>query len=319
MTDATPTLYVGIDVSKASLEVHLRYAGQKKGQGFATPNTAAGLASLSARLKALEPKVVAMEATGGYERACAVELGRNDITFAIVNAKYIRKFAEADGTYHKTDPIDAALIARYAEKMEPRPWKPISDADLEFEGLTRRRRQLVEMLVREKNHREHSSGGTRPLIERDIVDLESKIEEIETLLREHVDQQPDLARKREILDSPKGIGEATATKILCLLPEIGELTNKEAAKLGGLAPFADDSGLSTKKRKCEGGRAELRAALYMPTLAAIRWNPTINPFYERLVAKGKPKQLVVIACMRKFLVILNAMVRDNRIWEDPAK
>jgi transposase len=125
-----------------------------------------------------------------------------------------------------------------------------------------------------------------------------------------------LARKSEVLQSPKGIAVTTATKILCLLPEIGELSNKEVAKMAGLAPFANQSGESEKRRSCWAGRAELRAALYMPTLAAIRWNPTIRAFRDRLVAKGKPKQLVVIACMRKFLVILNAMVRDNQMWED---
>jgi transposase len=255
-----------------------------------------------------------MEATGGYEKACAIDLGRSQIPFAIVNAKYIRRYAECDGKIHKTDPIDAAVIAEYAEKKEPRPQAPITDEDIELEALTTRRRQLVLAIVMGKNHLEHASSTTRPLVERDIKDLEAKVEEIEALLRGHISQRPDLARKSEVLTSTKGIGETTAVKLLSLLPEIGSLTHKQAAKMAGLAPIAKESGTMKLKRKCQGGRADLRAALYMPTLSAIRWNPTIRAFRDRLVAKGKPKQLVVIACMRKFLGILNAMVRDDREW-----
>lgn len=310
------TLNVGIDVSKATLDVHLRYADQPKGKAFKIANTPEGRTALCAELKVLEPKLVAMEATGGYERAIAIELGRHLIPFSIVNATYIRKYAESDGKIHKTDPIDAAVIAEYAEKKAPRAWLPITEDRLELEALSTRRRQLVEMLVAEKNHLEHAHPTTRALIERDIIELEARKAEIEALLSEHVSQRPELSRKKEVLMSPKGIAETTAMKVLALFPEIGEVGHKQAAKMAGTAPIAKDSGTARLKRKCQGGRPDLRAALYMPTLAAIRWNPTIRAFRDRLLAKGKPKQLVVIACMRKFLVILNAMVRDNMIWVD---
>lgn len=316
MTSQSQTLYVGIDVSKASLEVHLRPVGETKATAFNVPNTPRGRETLCARLNELQPKLVVMEATGGYERACAIELGRNEIPFAVVNAKYIRKYAECDGRIHKTDPIDAAVIAEYAEKKEPRAQKPITEDELELDALTTRRRQLVTALVAAKNHLEQAGATTRLLVERDIRELETKIEEIEALQAKHVSQRPDLKRKSEVLRSPKGIAETTAVKILSLLPEIGELTGKQVAKMAGLAPIAKESGTIKLKRKCQGGRADLRAALYMPTLCAIRWNPTIRAFNHRLVAKGKPKKLVVIACMRKFLVILNAMVRDDRRWKD---
>lgn len=311
-------LNVGIDVSKANLDVHLRFSDEPKGKAFKVANSPEGRTALCAQLKVLQPKLVAMEATGGYERAIAIELGRHVIPFSIVNAKYIRSYAESDGKIHKTDPIDAAVIAEYAEKKEPRAWQPITEDALELEALSKRRHQLVEMLVAERNHLEHAHPKTRALIERDILELEARKAEIEGLLFEHVSQRPELSRKKEVLMSPKGIAETTAMKLLALFPEIGEVDHKQAAKMAGVAPIAKDSGKAKPKRKCQGGRPDLRAALYMPTLSAIRWNPTIRAFRDRLVAKGKPKQLVVIACMRKFLVILNAMVRDNRKWEDQA-
>lgn len=303
---------VGVDISKASLEVHVLPSGQ----AFSAPNTPEGIRALGAKLLALSPELVVLEATGGLERPLAFALAHHAIPVSVVNPRRTRCYALALDQLAKTDRIDAAVIARFAEDIRPKPTPQPSPAQAEREALEGRRRQLVKLLAMERNHLWSAPESVRALIERDIRQLEQRIKELDEQLRALVAGDQELRAVQAVLESAKGIGAVTSAMLLARLPELGKLTAKQIAKLVGVAPLADDSGTKEGKRHCKAGRSEVRTALYMPTLTAIRCNPTIKAFYERLTAKGKPHKVALIACMRKLLGILNAMVRDGRRWDD---
>ena len=309
--DAMPC-FVGVDVSKASLDVHLRPSGQ----AFSCPNTPEGIAALCARLAPLRPALVVLEATGGLERQPALALAHAAIRVAVINPGRIRNFALALGQLAKTDPIDAGVIAHFAEAVKPEPRPLPSRAEAEREALQGRRRQLVKLLAMERNHLSSAPEPTRAMIEADVEHLERRVRELDAALRAKVAEDPEAAASQAVLESAKGIGEVTSAMLVTWLPEIGKVTAKQVAKLVGVAPWANDSGGRQGKRHCRAGRAEVRTALYLPTLTAMRCNPAIRAFSERLTAKGKPHKVVLIACMRKLLGILNAMVRDGRPWDD---
>jgi transposase len=307
---ATIALFVGIDVSKATLEVFIRPVGET----LKISNTAAGIATLCARLKNLAPTLVVLEATAGLERAAARALAAAGIPIAVVNPRRVRDFAKALDILAKTDRIDRRVIAHFAEVVRPEP-RPLPDqATLDRDALQTRRRQVVEFLAIERNHLANAPESVRANIVEVIKYFEHLIADLDARLRAMIEADERLRAKREVLISAKGIGQVTAAMLLTQVPELGLLTGKQIAKLVGVAPLNNDSGEREGKRVCWGGRADVRTALFMPTLTATRCNPVVKALYERLIAKGKPFKVVMIACMRKLLTILNAMVRDNTLW-----
>ena len=304
--------FVGIDVSKASHQVHLRPMGET----FSVPNTADAIAALCQRLARQRPALVVVEATGGLERALVLALAAHQLPVSVVNPRRTRNFARALDQLAKTDAIDAAVLAHFAEAVRPEPRRPLDEAALERDALQTRRRQLVKMLAMERNHLASAPASVRDLVARQVEHLEGLVREIDAALRAAVAADQKLAARQALLESAKGIGEVTSAMLVALVPELGTLTHKQIAKLVGVAPLADDSGTLEGTRHCRAGRGDVRTALYLPTLTAARCNPVIKAFFERLTAKGKPHKVVMIACMRKLLSILNAMVRDNTPWRD---
>ena len=303
--------FVGVDVSKASLQVHVRPDGTES----LVPNTPADADRLAARLARLRPALVVLEATGGLERPLALALARCDVASAVVNPSRARAFAAALDQLAKTDPIDASVLAHFAEAVRPEP-RRLDEARLELNALQTRRRQLVKMLAIERNHLASAPDGVHALVSREVEHLQGCVHELDALLRAKVAENEALSATQRVLETAKGIGAVTSAMLVALLPEIGHLTSKQIAKLVGVAPMAADSGKVSGKRHCRAGRREVRTALYLPTLTATRYNPAIRAFYERLTAKGKPHKVAIIACMRKFLGILNAMARNGRPWDD---
>jgi transposase len=304
--------FVGVDVSKASLEVFIRPTGQV----LTEPNTEAGCAAICERLKVLAPALVVLEATAGFERELAQALSRAAIPVSVINPRRTRNFARALDELAKTDAIDREVIAHFAEAVRPEPRPLLGQAALERDALQTRRRQLVRMLAAERNHLASAPESIRSIIAPQIEHLQGLVAQVDARLRASLEADETLKAKRALLTSAKGIGVVTGTMLLSLVPELGRVTGKAIAKLVGVAPHCDDSGTREGKRVCWGGRSDVRAALYMPTLTATRRNPVIKRLYERLTAKGKPFKVVMIACMRKLLTILNAMVRDNTPWKD---
>jgi transposase len=312
MHTTTIAHFVGIDVSKASLDLYIRPSGE----GFTQPNTADGIRAICARLTQLAPELIVVEATGGLERPLALALGQHALPVAVVNARRTRNFAKALDQLAKTDQIDRAVIAHFAEAVRPTA-RPLPDAAaLERDALQTRRRQLVRMLSAERNHLASAPASVRSLIAPQIEHLARLVDQIDAALRAAVRADERLKARQTVLTSVTGIGEVTSTMLIALLPELGQLTHKQLGRLVGVAPLNDDSGTRDGKRHCWGGRADVRAALYLPTLTATRYNPVIKAFFQRLIGKGKPFKVAMIACMRKLLTILNAMARDNTRWAD---
>ena len=312
-----PTLIqVGIDVAKDTFDVSLGVDGEL----CSFSNDDKGFEELQRRLKEFEVKLVAMEATGGYEAQLACALQAAGYQVAVVNARQARDFAKAMGYLAKTDRIDACVLAQFAQVIDGHAKRqtfiqPLPDPGREhLAALVTRRRQLNEMLVAERNRLSLGHKASRKSIEMIIKALKRQLEDIEGEMTAHIKEKyGDLAA---LLESAKGIGSNTAAMFIALLPELGRLTNRQISKLVGVAPLNQDSGKSRGKRSISGGRASVRAALYMPTVVAIRHNPVIKRFYQRLVGAGKPKMVALIASMRKLLVILNAMVKSGRPWDD---
>ena len=308
---ATIAYFVGIDVSKASLDVFVRPTGER----CSFPNTPTGIAALCARICRLAPTLVVLEATAGLERAAAHTLSLAGLPVAVVNPRRTHHFARALDRLAKTDRIDSDTIASFAEAVRPEPRAIPDQAALERDALQTRRRQLVGMLAAERNHLASAPETVRELIAPQIEHLQRLIAEVDNRLRASIEADARLVRRRTVLSSAKGIGAVTAAMLVTQVPELGQLTGKHIAKLVGVAPLNNDSGEREGTRVCWGGRADVRTALYLPTLTATRYNPTIKRFFERMTAKGKPFKVAMIACMRKLLMILNAMVRDDTPWE----
>jgi transposase len=306
-------VHAGIDVSKAELEVALS-PGRTR---FKSPNTAAAMPALVRWLRRHEVAFVCLEATGGYERRAVDALAEAAIPRAVVNPRRVRDFARAAGKLAKTDEIDASVLALFAERMKPEPTPPPSPEQRALQEWSTRRVQLLDMRTREKNRLEHvDQGALRRAIERVVNVLEEELAATDAEI-ERLTRTAEFAEKREKLESTPGVGPATAGAPLAQLPELGRLDRGQIAALVGVAPMNRDSGQFRGKRMTGGGRAHVRAALFMPTLVAIVHNPTLKAFYRRLVDNGKPKMTAVVACMRKLLTILNAMLKSNTHWNHP--
>lgn len=311
---SAPTqMYVGIDVSEAHLDLALH-----TGETWREPYTPEGLDRLLARLRTLSVALVVLEATGGLERLLAAVLAAQGLPLAILNPRRIRAFAVAEGLLAKTDQIDARLIARFAERIRPLAQRLPTPEQAELDALVLRRRQLLEMLAAERHRLGRSPQAAQPSLERHIAYLQSEAETLERDIEQRIEASPLWKLNHELLRSAPGVGPVLSNTLLARVPELGQLTASKISLLIGVAPLAEDSGTKRGVRKIRGGRTEVRNVLYMATRTAKRWNPTIRAFYTRLRAAGKPHKVAMIACMRKFLIILNAIIRDQKPWASPA-
>jgi len=305
-------IFVGIDVSKAQLDVEIRPSGEK--ESFA--NDKVGIKALVKRLAKIEPTLIVLEATGGYERQVTRALVSADLPAVVVNPRQVRDFAKATGQLAKTDSIDAGVLAHFAEVIRPE-LRPLPDeVTLELRALTSRRRQILEMIAAENNRLEMTSKAVRKSIGAHVRWLEQALERANQELDRAIEQSPIWKENEEILRSAKGIGPVTSRTLLAELPELGTLDNKQIAALVGVAPFSRDSGSLKGRRSIWGGRAPVRCALYMATLVATRHNPVIRDFYKRLLAKGKIFKVALVACMHKLLTILNSMIKHKTFWSE---
>ena len=305
--------YVGIDVSKAQVDVAVRPTDDR----WEVPNDEAGNRQLVSRLKTLEPSMVLLEASGGFELPLVTALAAEELPVVVVNPRQVRDFARATGKLAKTDSLDAAAIAHFAEAVRPTV-RPLRDAETQIlNSLVARRHQMMAMLVSEKNRlNSAATPAVRPSIEDHISWLERALDDLDKGLRQTLRRSPVWREKDDLLRSVPGVGEQFSLTLLAYLPELGTLDRRQIAALVGVAPFNRDSGTLRGKRAVWGGRARVRAALYMGALVASRHNPAIRDFYQRLLAAGKPKKLALTACMRKLLVILNSMVKHGSLWCD---
>jgi len=304
-----PPIFVGIDVSKAQLDVAQRPAGR-----FTVPNTEAGLTQLLAHLAAEPPTLIVLEATGGVELPLTGALAAAGLPVVVVNPRQIRDFAKATGQLAKTDALDAQVLAHFADVVRPEP-RPLPDAQTqELAALVTRRRQLIDMLTAEKNRLASARLVVRKQLRAHITWLERALDQADRDLAEVLRQSPIWREKDELLRSVPGIGPVLATTLLANLPELGTLTHKQIAALVGVAPLNRESGTLRGTRTVWGGRAQVRAALYMAAIVAARFNPVIRAFYQRLCAAGKAKKVALVACMRKLLIIVNAMLKHRRSW-----
>ena len=304
-------VFVGIDVSQARLDIAVR-----PGAPFSIAHTESTLATLVEQLRALSPTLIVLEATGGMEIPLTSALATAGLPVVVVNLRQVRDFAKASGRLAKTDALDAQVLAQFAEVMRPQP-RPFPDAEARaLAALLTRRRQLVEMLTAEKNRLLSASSPIRKRVRTHIVWLERELEHTNTDLAEAIRQSPVWREKDELLQSVPGVGPVVTSTLLASLPELGMLTNKQIAALVGVAPLNRDSGTLRGRRTVWGGRAQVRAVLYMGALVAARFNPVIRAFYQRLCRGGKAKKVALTACMRKLLVILNTMIKHRTPWRE---
>jgi len=303
--------HVGIDVSKEHLDV----CSLPDGEIFSVANDRAGIDELLARLlEGVCPDLVVLEATGKYERPAAVAVAAAGIAVAVVNPRQARDFAKAAGRLAKTDRIDAEVLARFAGAVGPRPSVLPDEEARALQDILVRRRQLLEMIVAEKNRLQMASEAVAKRIAAHVRWLEKELGRVDRELDEAVRESETWRANEELLRSVPGVGPVLARTLLAELPELGTLPRRRLCALVGVAPFNRDSGAFRGEREVWGGRAPVRAALYMGALVATRYNPVIGEFYERLLAAGKPKKVALVACMRKLLSILNAMMRDRIPW-----
>lgn len=307
--------FVGIDISKNRLDVAV-IPGE---QTFNCPNNEAGIQKLVRRLQKLQPRIILLEATGGYEFLLVAALREAGLPACFINPKLVRNFARGAGIAAKTDRLDAKVLALFASRMQPQV-RPLPTArQQELKHLMTRRRQLLEMIQMEKNRLDPTPLPRIALsIQHTIKSLEDQLAALNRQIDDFFQQHPLWVALEQQLTSVLGIGHLSALLLIAYLPELGRLNRKEIAALAGVAPFNRDSGQWRGQRHIEGGRSRLRQALYMATLVATRFNPVIQTYYQRLLAKGKPKKVAIIACMRKLLTILNAMVKKHQPWCPPA-
>jgi transposase len=312
MTTMTPTLWVGIDVAKDHLDVHVRPTGL----AFRVANDEAGIADLVGRLQELRPTALVLEATGGYEIPVVAALAAAGLAPAVINPRQARRFAEGVGRLAKTDAIDAAVLAHFAQAVCPEP-RPVADAEARaLSDLLTRRRQLVQMRVSEQHRLPTASGAIRKNIQRHIDYLDRQIRKLEDDLAEAVQASPAWRARDELLQSVPGVGPQVSRTLLAELPELGSTSGRQMAALCGLAPFNRDSGRRRGPRSIYGGRSHVRAALYQAALVAMRWNVPLKGVYQGLLARGKAKKVALIAVARRLLVILNALVRNGSPWQE---
>lgn len=304
-------VFVGIDVSKHQLDVAIRPSGET----WSATNAPPAFEAFIKRVKALSPTLIVLEATGGLEAAVVAELAHAGLAVAVVNPKRVREFARASGQLAKTDQLDARLLAHFAEAIRP-PVRPLASADSDrLAALVTRRRQVIDMLTAERNRQHTAPGSMRDRIGQHIAWLTEELQALDNDLRQFIDQNPTWHATDDLLQSAPGVGPVTAMTLIADLPELGQLDRQEIAALVGVAPMNRDSGPKRGKRRTQGGRAQVRSVLYMAALSASRCNPVIRAFYEKLIQRGKEQKVALTACMRKLLVILNAMVKKQRAWQ----
>jgi transposase len=303
-------IFVGIDVSKAWLDiaVHEREACWRAG------NNDQGIADLVVELRKLVPALVLLEATGGFEMLLVAELANAGLPVVVINPRRVRAFARSTGRLAKTDKLDAKLLAHFAAAVRPPVRTLPNDEEEQLTGLLTRRRQIVDMLTVEKNRLHTVRPALRGDIEEHITWLQEKLSKLDEEVDQFVQATPLWKHKDAILRSVPGVGTVTSSTLLAMLPELGKLNRQQIAALVGVAPVNKDSGRKQGKRRVYGGRADVRSVLYMAALAAKKFNPVIRKFYERPIKQGKEKKVALTACMRKLLVILNAMMRTNEPW-----
>lgn len=302
--------FVGIDVSSQRLDVDSLPASHY----FSEPNNEDGIASLVGRLKPLNPQIVLLEATGGYEIPVAYALYEAGLPVVITNPKNVRHFAKAIGRLAKTDKLDAQVLALYAERVHP-PVQPLRDQEqLELANLMTRRRQLQGMIVMEENRRRTCTPKVQANIDLSLTHLRRLLKDLDREIHDSIRRTPLWHEKAEILQSVTGVGPKVSASLIADLPELGLLPGNKVSALAGLAPMNQDSGKHRGKRMIKGGRPAVRKALYMAALVASRHNPVIKEFYQRLRLAGKPAKVALTACMRKLLVILNAMLKNRTYW-----
>ena len=306
-------IYVGVDVSKDRLDVHVRPSAES----FAVARDSDGVAALAERLAALAPRLVVMEATGGFETIVAAGLASAGLPLAVVNPRRIRSFAQALGLKAKTDALDAAAIARFAEAIRPEP-RAIADEEAQALGeLVARRRQLVETMTAERNRRRRlTQARLIKSVDRVLALLQQELSALEGDIDAAVRGSPVWREAAELLTSVPGVGKATARTLIAELPELGRLNRREIAALAGLAPYNRDSGSFRGKRAIAGGRPAVRTALYMAAWVACRRNPVLKVFSDRLRAAGKTPKQAIVATARKLLTILNALLRSRQPWQN---
>ncbi len=306
--------YVGVDICKERLDAGLWPSQETSSETHDTE----GIKRLAKRLAKAKPKIVVMESTGRLHVALALELDKRGVPYRIVNPRQVRDFARAMGILAKTDRIDSLVLARFAESVKLDP-KPLPDAERrELRALVMRRLQLIDTRVAEQNRlRDETVPRVVKSLKESIAWLEGQIKKLDVDLDRKIKNSPTFSGQNDLIQSVPGIGTNTANMIMACLPEVGTLNRREIAALVGVAPFNRDSGKTRGKRFCWGGRADVRAALYMAALVASKHNPVIKAIYLRLRANGKKPKIALVACMRKLLVILNAMVRDQNPWRQP--
>ena len=303
--------FVGIDVSKDQLDV----AVAPQGDVYSVTNDEGGIEQLVGQVTALSPTLVVLEATGGLEYPAAAALAADGVAVRVINPRQSREFAKATGRLAKTDKIDASLLAEFAQKMRPDP-RPVPDEQRQrLSALVSRRRQLVSMLAKESTRRSSAHRDIKPRLEGHIAWLKEELDALDRDLQREIRDSPAYREKAQLLRAVPGVGPVSVATLLIEMPELGQLNDKQIAALAGVAPLNRDSGRYRGKRFCWGGRARVRRVLYMAALSASRYNPTIRSFYQRLIAAGKLHKVALTACMRKLLVILNAMIRDMKPWD----
>jgi transposase len=303
-------VFVGIDVSKDKLDI----AVIPQCLCFSEPNDGTGFSVLVSRLQNLQPKVILIEATGGYENAAVAALGLAHLPVKVINPRQARDFAKALGKLAKTDKIDAFVLAQFAQMVQPQPSTLPDVTQQKLSNLVTRRHQLIDMLVMEKNRLYQASSEVQPHIQQHIDWLNDELNKLDRRLDDFIKKTPIWQEKIKLLRSVKGIGPVISRNILAYLPELGTLDRKKIAALVGVAPFNCDSGKFKGKKMIRGGRSRVRCLLYMAAVVASRFNHVIRAFYEKLVQAGKPKKLALTACARKLLIIINAMVKNNTCW-----
>ncbi len=305
-------VFIGIDIAKDTLDFHVKPTGEC----WTSKNSVKDISEAVKHMTSLKPSCIVLEATGGYEILLAVALTAAELPLAIVNPRQVRNFAKALGILAKTDAIDAEVLALFADKVEPECRPMPSEETRALKELVSRRRQIVEMRTMEKNRqRLTQSKQVKKSIETVIETLNQEIKDIDSEIKKRIKASPVWQAKDELLKSVPGIGDKTAAMLVASLQELGDLNRREIVSLVGLAPINRDSGKFKGRRMILGGRSSVRSELYMPTLAAIRFNPLIKKFYDRLISAGKPPKVAITACMRKLLTILNAVMRESRPWQ----
>jgi transposase len=304
-------VFVGIDVSSNALDVGVRPFGEH----WSTTNTDKGIDELTGKLNDLKPELIVVEATGGLEINVVCKLRSAGLPIVVVNPRQVRDFAKATGRLAKTDKIDAGIIAHFGEAVRP-PVREVKDEDLQaLNDALVRRKQIVDMLTAEKNRLIRARGKMAKDISAHISWLEKRLGHIDDALKKQIKNNPIWCKKVDILQSVPGIGPVLSMTLIAALPELGKVGPKQIAALVGVAPFNHDSGTYRGRRIVWGGRSAVRSVLYMAALVAVRFNPVLKAFYSRLIQSGKKAKVTITACMRKLLIIINAMLRDGVSWQ----